>query len=351
MGFVGIGEKMARKTMEEKEEVLIEEETDVEETDVDVQNLKERKAAQITDLPGVGPAIADKLLSAGYNNVMAVAVASPAEIIAVGVGESVARKMIQHARNSLDMGFESGDEILKRRANIYRILTGSTALNNLLGGGIEAGAITETYGQYGSGKTQIAHAICVNCLKEYPDATVVFIDTENTFRPERIKQLAEGAGLDPDKVLKSMKVARAYNSDHQILLAEKVDELVTKNGLNVKLVVVDSLTGHFRAEFIGRGSLAERQQKLNRHIHTLQRLADVHNLAVYVTNQVMARPDMFFGDPIEAIGGNIVAHSSTFRLYLRRGKKGTRVARLVDSPNLPEGEATFCVEEGGLKDI
>jgi len=150
-------------------------------------------------------------------------------------------------------------------------------------------------------------------------------------------------------VLKHIKVAKAYNSDHQMLLAEKVEELI-KNGAKIKLVIVDSLTAHFRAEFIGRGTLADRQQKINKHMHTLAKLADMHNLCVYVTNQVMAKPDTFFGDPTQAIGGHIVGHNSTFRIYLRKGKKGSRVARLIDSPNLPDTEANFYVETSGLKD-
>jgi len=134
-------------------------------------------------------------------------------------------------------------------------------------------------------------------------------------------------------------------------LAEKVDDLIKNQKLNVRLVVVDSLTAHFRAEFIGRGTLAERQQKINKHLHVLLKMADTYNICVYVTNQVMARPDMFFGDPTQAIGGHIVAHTSTFRIYLRKGKKGSRVAKLIDSPSLPEGEVNFFVETGGLKDI
>ena len=158
-------------------------------------------------------------------------------------------------------------------------------------------------------------------------------------------------GLDASEVLKNIKVARAFNSDHQMLLAEKVEDLIKKEGLNVKLVVIDSLTAHFRSEFIGRGTLAERQQKLNKHMHILSKLANTYNLCVFVTNQVMARPDMFFGDPTEAIGGNIVGHNSSFRIYLRKGKKGTRVAKLVDAPNLADGEITFVVDEKGIKDV
>ena len=305
----------------------------------------------IYDLPGVGAATAEKLIAVGYTDLMSIAVASPSEIVdATGMGDALAKKLIAVARSSLDMGFESGEELLMRREKVFRIKSGSKSFNDLLGGGFESGAIVECFGEFGSGKTQIGHHLAVNCQSLDKDAVAVYIDTENTFRPERIIQLAKGAGLDDVKVLKNIKVARAYNSDHQMLLAEKVEDLIKKQGLNVKLVVVDSLTAHFRAEFIGRGTLADRQQKLNKHMHVLLKLADTYNFCVYVTNQVMAKPDMFFGDPTQAIGGHIVGHASTFRIYLRKGKKGTRVAKLVDSPSQPEGECSFCIDEIGIKD-
>ncbi len=303
----------------------------------------------ILDLPGVGAATADKLIAAGYDDLMSVAVSSVGNLSdASGVSDAVARKMIQAARDRLDMGFQSGTDIMKKREEVTRIKTGSDSFNQMMGGGFETGSIVECFGQYGSGKTQVGHALAVNAQVEDEDAVCVYIDTENTFRPDRIKQFAEGKGLDPDKVLNNIKVAKAYNSDHQMLLAEKVEDLVKQE--KDKVVVVDSLTAHFRAEFIGRGTLAERQQKLNKHMRTLALLADKHNLCVYVTNQVMAKPDAFFGDPTEAIGGHIVGHNSTFRVYLRRGKKNTRVAKLVDSPNLPDAESVFIVTEAGLED-
>jgi len=330
------------------------------EDDVEMEQILEQpktitkkiKEQAISDLPGVGAATAEKLETVGYKDLMSIAVATVGELVDVGgVSEATAKKMIAAARSSMDMGFESGEELLKRREKVIRITTGSKAFDNLVGGGFETGAITECFGEFGSGKTQIGHILAINCQKDDPDAVAVYIDTENTFRPERIQQLAKGAGLEPEKVLKNIKVARAYNSDHQMLLAEKVEDLIKKEGLKVKVVIVDSLTAHFRAEFIGRGTLAERQQKLNRHMHTLLRLADTNNLCVYVTNQVMAKPDMFFGDPTQAIGGHIVAHASTFRVYLRKGKKGCRVAKLIDSPNMPDGEASFYVETSGLKEV
>jgi len=306
----------------------------------------------IYDLPGVGAATAEKLIAVGFTDLMSVAVASPSELIeATGMGDAVAKKLIAVARSSLEMGFESGEELLRRREKVIRLSTGSKLFDSLLGGGFETGAIVECFGEYGSGKTQIGHTLAVRCQTVEKDAVAVYIDTENTFRPERIIQLAKGAGVDEEQALRNIKVARAYNSDHQMLLAEKIEDLIKKQGLNVKLVVVDSLTAHFRAEFIGRGTLAERQQKLNKHMHVLAKMADMYNFCVYVTNQVMARPDMFFGDPTQAIGGHIVAHASTFRVYLRKGKKGTRVAKLVDSPNMPEGEANFYVDEAGIKDV
>ncbi len=310
------------------------------------------KNVTLEDLPGVGAATAEKLVNAGFGDVMGVAVATVGEIVeAAGMTENAARKVIQAAREALEMGFESGEDVYKRRLEIEKISFGVNSLDEMLAGGIETGAITEAFGEFGSGKTQLAHFLAVRTILQDPESYVVYIDTENTFRPERIRQFAEGQNLDPDEVLKKIKVARAYNSDHQMLLAEKVEDLIKKQGLKVKLVIVDSLTSHFRAEFVGRGTLAERQQKLNKHMHTLLKIADSNNIAVFVTNQVMAKPDTFFGDPTQSIGGHIVGHSSTFRIYLRKGKKNSRVAKLIDSPYLPEGEAAFMVETDKIRDL
>lgn len=317
--------------------------------------MTKKKELTLYDLPGVGAATADKLKEAGFETMMAVAVATLGELTeAAGMSEASARKLINFARNNMDMGFVSGDELLKKRENIIKLKTGSNSLDTLTGGGFEVGSITECYGAFGCGKTSIAHQLAVNTQlprdQGGAEGAVVWIDTEATFRPERIKQIAEARGLDPLQMLKNIFVVRAFNSDHQMFIAEKIDELITKDNLPVKLVIVDSLMAHFRTEFVGRGTLADRQQKLNKHMHTLMKLADVYGLCVYVTNQVMSRPDVMFGDPTAAIGGNIVAHNSCTRLYLRRGKQNTRVAKLVDSPHLPDGEAIFNITESGIKD-
>jgi len=257
------------------------------------------------------------------------------------------------ARNAMDMGFSTGSELVKKRTTIERLSTGAEDLDGLLGGGVETQSISEAYGAFGSGKSQIAMQLAVNVQLPKKDGglngDVVFIDTENTFRPERITQMAEARGINPKKILDRIMVARAYTSDHQMLLVDKVDELINRQGKNIRLVIVDSLMSLFRSEYAGRGTLAVRQQKLNRHLHALQRLADKHNLVVYVTNQVQSKPDVFFGNPTAAIGGHILGHASQFRVYLRRGKAGKRIARLVDSPCLPEGEAIFKITEKGIE--
>jgi DNA repair protein RadA len=312
------------------------------------------KPTSIAELPGMGPATAEKLKASGYADILSLAVASPSELMeAAEIGESVAQRLIESARAAADVGgFETGDVVYRRRQQIGRISTGSKALNELLGGGVETQAVTEFAAEFGSGKTQVAHQCCVN-VQLPPErgglnADALFLDTENTFRPERVVQMAQAVGLDPETALSRIHVARAYNSSHQMLLVEKATEIARERP--IRILIVDSLTSHFRAEFVGRETLANRQAKLNTHIHDLLRFGDKHNAAVLVTNQVAARPDVLFGDPNRPVGGHIVAHGSTYRVYLRKGKGGKRIARLFDSPHLPEAETIFTVDETGVHD-
>jgi len=309
----------------------------------------------IESLPGVGEKTLEKFIEAGYDNLMGIAAASAGELVAAtGIGVDTANKIITAARQRMKMGFESAKDVMKKREKLGRITTCSKSLDTLLGGGIETQAITEMYGAFGSGKSQLAHQLSVSVQlpreKGGLGGKAIFIDTEQTFRPERIKQMADGLGLDPDKTMENIFVARAYNSDHQVILLDSAEDIIKKEG-SIKLIVIDSLTSSFRSEYAGRGTLADRQQKLNRHLHQLQRLADVYNLAVYVTNQVMSRPDVLFGDPTAPIGGHIVGHQATYRVYLRKSKEDKRIAKLIDSPNLPEGETVFRVLLEGVRDI
>jgi DNA repair protein RadA len=313
-----------------------------------------KRVLALEDLDGVGPTTAEKLREAGYTDLMELAVASPGDVAeAAEIGTQVAHHIISEARRQADVGsFESGTLLLERRKKLGRISTNSKALDELLGGGAETGAITEFAGEFGSGKTQLAHQIAVEAQLPVDqgglEAETVYIDTESTFRPERIVEMSKGLGLDPATVLTKIHIARAFNSNHQMLLVAKAQELARAHP--IRLIVVDSLTAHFRAEYAGRGELAPRQQQLNKHLHELLRFADTYNAAVVVTNQVMARPDILFGDPTRPIGGNIVAHAATYRVYLRKSKPPKRIARLIDSPNLPEGEAVFSVTGEGVRD-
>ncbi|MGB9914186.1 MAG: DNA repair and recombination protein RadA [Candidatus Bathyarchaeales archaeon] len=328
-----------------------------EEENIESQESKlappKKKYEFIEDLPGVGPATAQKLRDLGYHTVESLAMATARELEPIGVGEKKAFAMIEAARSAIGFSFIRADELLKMRQNVLRLTTGSKALDRILDGGLETQTITEFYGEYGSGKSQICHQLCVN-VQLPPErgglnGGALYVDTENTFRLERIVQMAKHLGLDPEQVVKNIIYAEAYTSDHQMFLLENADEVIKAN--NIKLIIIDSLTAHFRSEYIGREMLASRQQKLNKHMHKLLGLARAFNAVAVVTNQVMAKPDVFFGDAISPIGGHIVGHTSHTRVYLRRASRGpVRIARLVSSPYLPEGEEIFKVTENGIED-
>ena len=337
---------------------------------------------ELEDLPGVGPATADKLVDNGFESYQSIAVASPGEMSnTADIGESSARDIINAARDAADVGgFETGAAVLERREEIGKLSWQIDEVDELLGGGIETQSITEVYGEFGSGKSQVTHQMAVNV--QLPpehgglDGGCIFVDSEDTFRPERIDDMVrglddeilademerreiEGTPSDEEALeelveafLDQIHVAKAFNSNHQILLAEKAKELAGEHEESewpIRIVCVDSLTAHFRAEYVGRGELADRQQKLNKHLHDLMRIGDLFNTAILVTNQVASNPDSYFGDPTQAIGGNILGHASTFRMYLRKSKGDKRIVRLVDAPNLADGEAVMRVQNEGLK--
>ncbi len=314
---------------------------------------KEKNIKNLEDLPGIGSATAQKLRDAGYDSIEKIAVASPHDLSElVGISVENAKKAIDAAKQATTVNYETASNFYERRKSLGRITTNSKNLDELLGGGVEVTAITEAYGKFASGKTQIGFQLSVDVqLKKEEgglEGGVLFVDTEGTFRPERIEAIAKAKGLAPEKALNNIAVVRATNTEDQILVIERADKLIKEK--NVKLVVIDSLTALFRSEFLGRSALGERQQKLNSHIHKLQELADDYELAVYVTNQVMDNPGILFGDPTTPIGGNIVAHAATTRLYLRKSKEDKRIVRLVDSPYLPEGEVVIRITPDGISD-
>ncbi|MEB3759388.1 MAG: DNA repair and recombination protein RadA [Desulfurococcales archaeon] len=313
----------------------------------------DKKPKDITDLPGIGPATAHKLIEAGFTSIEAIAVATPHEISQVtGIPLPTAQKIIQAARDALDIRFKTALDLKRERLNVKKITTGSRNLDQLLGGGVETRTITEFYGEFGSGKTQLCHQLAVNVQlpedKGGLQAKAVYIDTEGTFRWERIEQMARGVGLDPDEVMENIYWIRAINSHHQMAIVDQLFDMLKRE--NIKLVVVDSVTGHFRAEYPGRENLAMRQQLLNKHLHQLSRLSEIYNVAVVITNQVMARPDVFYGDPTQAVGGHVLYHAPGVRVQLKKSRGNKRIARIVDAPHLPEGETVFVITEWGIRD-
>jgi len=312
---------------------------------------------ELEQIPGVGKSIAKRLKEAGFANVEALAVTPARELKERAKYEKLeaAQRIIEAAREALGCRFITALEYWELEKKKLRCTTGSKALDSVLGGGIETRAITEFGGKYGSGKTQICLMLCVTAqLKPEQgglDGSVLFFDTEGTFSPKRVYQIAAENGLDPGQVLSNIILSRVYTSDHQMFLLENAFDKCAEE--NVKLVIVDSVISHFRGDFIGRETLADKQQKLNLYMHRLLRMAEVLNIAVVVTNQAQTEPVQWAGQtqPLDKpAGGNILAHACNTRVWLRRAKEGKRIAKVFDSPYLPENECIFCITQKGIED-
>jgi len=312
------------------------------------------KLDNIVELQGVGRRTLEKLKLAGFTPEL-IAVTS-ARVIAkeADITEEQAYRIAEYIRSELLRGdaFITAKDYWEYRKKIKRISTGCSNLDKLLMGGVETRAITELIGEFGAGKTQICHQLAVTVQlpkdKGGLGGKAIYIDTEGTFRPERVVQIAKRFGLDPDTVLENIVYARAFNSDHQEVLVKKAFEIVKEE--DVKLLVVDSLISHYRSEYPGRENLARRQQKLNSHISDLLKLSSVFNIAVVVTNQVIANPEVYFGSPLKPAGGNVVAHGCTYRIFIKKGREGKRIAKVIDSPCHPEVETVFFISEEGVVD-
>ena len=308
------------------------------------------KYQTLEDLPGVGPATANKLRALGFKTVEALATAPIRFLEQNGVGEETAKKIVTAARKGMALEYINGLELQEIQKNKLKMTTGCSPLDRLLNGGLETMSITEFYSEFGGGKSQICQQLAV--MVQLPEAEggldggCLYIDTEHVVRPDMFIRIAKHRGLDPDEVLKRIIYAEAYTSEHQAELLSNADEVIKVN--NIRLIIIDSLTGHFRAEYLGRENLAPRQQKLNQHMHKLIRLARAFNAVAIVTNQVSATPDSFFSKDPVPVGGNIVGHIAHTRIYLRKGRENLRVAKIVASPFLPEGEVPFRITSTGI---
>ena len=313
---------------------------------------------ELDSIDEIGPATKGRLEESGFRSLKDLIVRGPADISeATGMEIEKSIYLCNKARIRLeemgiiDKSFITATKLYEKRKQEERISTGSKNLDELFVGGIETRSVTEIYGEYGTGKTQICHTLCIIVQQSKSQGGLsgkaIYIDSENTFRPERIVSIANARNLDPYKSLENIIVAKAYNSAHQELILEETGAIIDSN--NVKLLIVDSAVAHYRAEFLGRGTLSERQQKLNKFMHMLVRIAETYAVAVLATNQIQSSPDAMFGDAYKPTGGHVVAHTSTYRVYLKRSGKN-RIARMVDSPYHPEREVLFTLSEQGVGD-
>jgi DNA repair protein RadA len=313
----------------------------------------ESEPTLITELKGVGPTTVARLKEAGFMTLESIAVTPRKELMErTGIGDDTATSLLQKVRELMGMGFMTALELFDEKQRTQRITTGSKNLDKILGGGLETQAITEFIGECGVGKSQICMQLCITTQLPPEQGGlgggVLFLDTEGTFSPQRISEIALAKGFEPEKFLEHTIYARCYSSDHQMFLVDNAPKVIEEE--HIKLVIVDSLISHFRGEYVGRETLAERQQKLNQHVHKLLRYAELYNCAVVVTNQIEASPTIFFGDPNRPAGGNIIGHGSTHRLYIRKGKANTRVIHVIKSPYLPENEARVMITSKGVED-
>ena len=331
-----------------KEEEIPPEPVEIKKAKKSKKKAKDSEKPFLETITGVGPTTRQRLEEAGYGSKEAIALATRAQLTTIsGIAEKTAARLIREARALFDLGLKKGTAYEEAAKTRVKLTTGSKAFNELLGGGFETGSITEIAGENACGKTQIAHQLAINCVK-YLDQDVIWIDSEGTFRFNRIVQMAEALDIDPDTVLSRITVGRAYNSEHQMALTEEALTMVP----NVGLIIVDSLMSHFRSEFAGRSTLAERQQLIGRYLSFINKQVEIMNCVGVVTNQVSAKPDaMFFGDPNKPVGGNIVGHTVTTRVFIRKGKAVKRTASLTKSPDLPDGKIEFAITTEGVRDF
>lgn len=324
---------------------------------MDEDNNRSR-ALNIDSIEEIGLATKDRLEESGFKSIKDLVVRGPvaiSEITGMEMDKAVyicnkARVMLEEL-GIIDKSFITATKLYDKRKKEERISTGSKNLDDLFDGGIETRAITEIYGEYGTGKTQLCHTLCIMVQQKKSKYEItnkaLYIDTENTFRPERIVSIALARNLDPDTALENIIVSKVYNSAHQELIIEEIGPIIDAN--NVKLLIVDSAVALYRSEYLGRATLSERQQRLNKFMHMLVRIAETYAVAVLATNQIQSSPDAIFGDAFKPTGGHVVAHTSTYRVYLKRSGKN-RIARMVDSPCHPEREVLFMLSEQGVGD-
>ncbi|KAI3640558.1 hypothetical protein MIR68_001436 [Amoeboaphelidium protococcarum] len=307
---------------------------------------------------GINASDIQKLKVAGVCTVRGVMMCAKKNLLKIkGLSEAKVDKIREAASKMTDCGFMTAMECAVRRQSVLRITTGSAEFDKLLGGGVQSMQITEVFGEFRTGKTQLSHTLCVACQLDTSQGgaggKAAYIDTEGTFRPNRISQIATRFGLDPEEAAENVIYARAYNCEHQMELITLLAARFAEERGVYRLLVVDSIIALFRSDYTGRGELGERQQKLNQMLSRLIKISEEFNIAVFITNQMTSDPGAalsFVPDPKKAVGGHILAHASSTRIALRKGRAETRIAKINDSADMPEGEAVYAISEGGIID-
>jgi DNA repair protein RadA len=309
---------------------------------------------KLRDLKSISPEILEKLLSTGFLTIESLCIITPKELAEkISLERSQAEKIITEAKSLVQHQPMSAADLLKEEEKKQSITTSSEELDKLLGGGIFTGEITEISGEFATGKTQLCFQLAIN-VQLAPeegglDGTVYYVDTEGTFSSTRIAQMAEAADLEPQTILRNIAVTRSYNSDHLMFLVMNAEKLIRER--NIKLFIIDSIASHFRAEYIGDDKLVSRQQQIMHMAETLKQLLEKMDIAIVVTNQVIATIDenLFDRSPHPALGF-AWAHRPHSRILLRKGRGMSRIARMYDSPRLPDRECVFYVTEDGITD-
>ena len=338
-----------------KKKIIEEAEDEEEEANQIEENEPEYHQIELLQENGINNSDINKLKEAGFNSLESLSYTARKNLTTIkGFSEAKIDKIIKIVDEILNYKIQPSTVALQKRKKLTRITSGSKELDTLLGGGFESDSITELFGEFRTGKTQICHTLCVTCQLPKSDGggegKAIYIDTEGTFRPEKLALIAERFGLDPKETIENVYYARAYNSDHQQRLLVQVCALMCEQKFS--LLIVDSATALYRTDYTGRAELSNRQISLGRFLRNLQKIADEHKIVVVITNQVVATVDgnAFGGNDKKPIGGHIMAHACQTRLYLKKGLKQNRICKIYDSPSLPEAEASYSITDRGIDD-
>uniref|UniRef100_A0A1B6BXB5 RecA family profile 1 domain-containing protein n=1 Tax=Clastoptera arizonana TaxID=38151 RepID=A0A1B6BXB5_9HEMI len=259
---------------------------------------------------GINVADIKKLKASGICTIKGIQMCTRKKLCNIkGFSEAKVDKIKEACGKLSDYCFLTALQVCDKRKSVFRVTTGSEELNKLLGGGIESMAITEAFGEFRTGKTQLSHTFCVTAQipndSGYSGGKAIFLDTECTFRPGRLRKIAQRFNLDQTAVLDNILYARAYTSEQQYELLDFVAAKFHEEAGVFKLLVVDSIMALFRVDFSGRGELADRQQKLAQMMSRLQKISEEYNVAVFITNQMTSDPGATLS--FQVCNSNIIA--------------------------------------------